>query len=199
MSYIVGLTGGIGSGKTVASDHFATLGVPIIDTDVIARQVVEPNSPVLNQLVHEFGEQILKKSGELDRAELRKIAFSDRQNKKRLDEITHPAIQTEAKNQISIITTPYCILVIPLLKPDSSFTAQLDRILVVTADREIKIARVMKRNQISRDQVIAIMQNQITDEERLDFSDDVIENNETLEHVHTEVTKLHKYYLNLSE
>ena len=199
MSYIVGLTGGIGSGKTVASDHFASLGVPIIDTDVIARQVVEPNTPVLNQLVHEFGEQILKKSGELDRAELRKIAFSDRQNKKRLDEITHPAIQTEAKNQISTITTPYCILVIPLLKPDSNFTVLLDRILVVTADREIKIARVMKRNQISRDQVIAIMQNQITDEERLEFSDDVIENNETLEHVHDEVGKLHKYYLNLSE
>lgn len=199
MSYIVGLTGGIGSGKTVASDHFASLGVPIIDTDVIARQVVEPNTPVLNQLVHEFGEQILKKSGELDRAELRKIAFSDRQNKKRLDDITHPAIQTEAKQQISEITAPYCILVIPLLNPDSSFTVLLDRILVVTADREIKIARVMKRNQISRDQVIAIMQNQITDEERLDFSDDVIENNETLEHVHDEVGKLHKYYLNLSE
>jgi len=105
MSYVIGLTGGIGSGKTVASDHFATLGVPIIDTDIIAREIVEPGKPALSELANAFGQTILTDNGELDRAALRKLAFANSENKNKLDAITHPAIRVNSKCKLPIL---YC-------------------------------------------------------------------------------------------
>jgi len=198
MSYVIGLTGGIGSGKTVASDHFARLGVPVIDTDVIARQVVQPGEPTLDKLAKAFGKQIITHKGELDRAALRKIAFSSVENKTTLDSITHPAIRVETRSQISLANYPYCIVVVPLLTAESEFAENMDRILVVTAERETKIERVIKRSNLAREEVERIMQSQLSDEQRLLFADDVIGNDGTIEDAQKQVEKLHELYLELS-
>lgn len=199
MSFIVGLTGGIGSGKTLASDHFASLGVPIIDTDVIAREVVSgPNSPVLNELVTYFGTDILSNSGELDRNRLRERAFTSSERKTTLDSITHPAIFKATTDKLQSVNHTYSIVVIPLLSPQSPFFSLLDRTLTVNADTETRIARVMKRNQLARDKVEQIMQTQLTDEQRSSFADDVIENNTHIAHVQERVQTLHQQYLSLA-
>ena len=199
MTFVIGLTGGIGSGKTVASDHFATLGVPIIDTDVIARTIVEPGQPALLSLVEFFGETILQSDGSLDRGELRKLAFANKENKQNLDSITHPAIRTEMFEQVSQANSAYCIVVIPLLTAGSVFSESLQRILVVTTELETKIKRVMKRSNLSREEVMRIMATQLSDEERLSFADDVINNDGSIEDAHSKVEKLHNFYLSLSD
>jgi len=198
MSYVIGLTGGIGSGKTVASDHFATLGVPIIDTDIIAREIVEPGKPALSELANAFGQTILTDNGALDRAALRELAFTNSENKNKLDAITHPAIRVETFLQIQRANYPFCIVVIPLLSDDSAFSELLDRICVVTADHNTKVERVKQRSKLSSDEVERIMQTQLTDEQRLAFADDVIENNGTIKDAQFEVEKLHQLYLDLS-
>jgi len=197
--YVVGLSGGIGSGKTVASDHFAKLGVNVVDTDVLARKIVKPGEPALDQLAEVFGNEIINASGELDRGELRKKAFADSESKAHLDKITHPAIYKEATKQITESESAYCLVVVPLLNRESAFTALMDRIVVVAADVETKINRVEKRSKLSREEVLQIMKTQLSDEQRAEFADDIIENNSTLEHVYAEVEKLHKAYLRLSE
>jgi len=196
-TYIVGLTGGIGSGKTVASDHFSKLGVPVIDTDVIARQVVEPGQPALQQLIKAFGNDILDDKGELDRGALRAIAFSSAKNKQQLDSITHPAIQAETLQQISQVAFSYCIVVVPLLRPESEFGEMMNRIIVVTAELETKIQRVIKRSNLKREEVEAIIASQLSDDERLSFADDVIANDGSIQDVYDAVEKLHTQYLRL--
>lgn len=198
MTYLIGLTGGIGSGKTVASNHFGELGVPIIDTDVIAREIVEPSQPALTELVASFGTDILQSSGELDRATLRERAFSSKEAKATLDQITHPAILAAAKSKISQLDSPYCIVVIPLLSKESAFFPMLDRVLTVTADREQKIKWVKARNNLSRAEVERIMDSQLRDKERKAFANDVIENTSTIEQVHQRVAALHQKYLELA-
>ncbi len=194
---IIGLSGGIGSGKTVVSDHFGHLGVSVVDTDVIARKVVEPGKPALDSLVQEFGSSILNSDGSLNRSNLRELAFASSSNKRRLDAITHPAIRIETVKQINQSEGSYCIVVVPLLYKESPFLAMMNRVLIVTADREVKIARVQKRNNFSRDQVIQIMDTQLSDEKRLEFADDVIKNDSSLEHVYREVEVLHETYSSL--
>ncbi len=196
--YVVGLSGGIGSGKTVASDHFAELGVSIVDTDIIARQIVEPGKPALIALAKQFGDDVIDSNGELNRGALRKIAFSSSENKALLDAITHPAIRDETIIQIKQSKTPYCLVVVPLLTQDSPFFKVMQRVLIVTADTETKIARVIKRSGLSRDEILRIMNTQLSDEERLTFADEVIANDSSLEHVYSEVARLHQIYLELS-
>ena len=142
--YVIGLSGGIGSGKTVVSDHFASLGVSVVDTDVIARVIVEPGQPALVKLVEEFGDEILEPNGELSRGTLRKIAFASANNKAKLDSITHPAIRLETIRQIEQSESDYCLVVVPLLTADSPFSKFMQRIVIVTADKEVKINRVKK-------------------------------------------------------
>lgn len=197
MSYVVGLTGGIGSGKTLVSDRFAELGITIIDTDIIARQIVEPGKPVLAELSKQFGNKILHPNGSLNRQALRTAAFSSTQSKAKLDAITHPAIRIETIAQIKRATTQYCVVVVPLLTPSSAFFELLQRILVVTADRETKIERVKNRSQLNQEEVSRIMETQLDDSERLSFADDVIINSGTIEQAYHAVDKLHDQYLNL--
>ncbi len=198
-TYVVGLTGGIGSGKTVASDHFAELGVPVIDTDVIARQIVDPGQAALKELTAAFGEKILLSDGHLDRAELRTIAFSSQENKATLDNITHPAIRQETFRQISEVTYPYCVVVVPLLSDNSPFSALMQRILVVTAKRDTKITRVQKRSGLTRDEIERIMATQLSDNKRNEFADDVIANDGTIEDAQRAVKQLHQKYLELAQ
>lgn len=199
MSYVVGLTGGIGSGKTLVSDRFAELSVPVIDTDVIARQVVRPGEAALGELVKEFGQHILLNDGQLNRDKLREIAFSNRENKQKLDNITHPAIRRETETQLKAVTYPYCLVVIPLLTAGSAFSPFLNRVLTVTCDQETRISRVMQRNQLSREAVERIIQTQLTDEERLAFADDVIDNSRAKSFALQATDEFHHKYLDLSQ
>ena len=197
-SYVIGVTGGIGSGKTLISDRFAELGTPIIDTDIIARKIVEPNQDTLKKLVKQFGKTILMTDGHLDRSQLRDIAFSSRQNKQALDAITHPAIREETHQQIKSATAPYCLVVVPLLNQNSPFIKLMQRVLVVTAKREVKIERVKKRSQLSKEEITTIMQTQLDDSERLRFANDVINNNGSIEEAYEQVDNLHTQYLKLA-
>ncbi|MFT5135904.1 MAG: dephospho-CoA kinase [Arenicella sp.] len=197
-AYVVGLTGGIGSGKTVASDRFKALGVPIIDTDIIAREVVAPGSLTLTQLVNTFGDRILQKDGCLDRSVLREIAFSSPENKAQLDAITHPAIRIATLKQAEDVDFPYCIVVVPLLSPNSGFGSFMQRVLVVSADKQTKIERVKKRSNLSAEEVLAIMNTQLSDAEREEFADDLIHNDGTIDEAQAIVDQLHEKYLELS-
>jgi dephospho-CoA kinase len=199
MPYIVGLTGGIGSGKTVVSNRFAELGVPVIDTDVIARQIVEPDSKTLLALAESFGTRILQNDGSLNRDELRKIAFADAENKDILDSITHPAIRDETIKQIAQADYQYCIVVVPLLTKESAFQQLMQRVLLVTADHQTKLARVQKRSGLSFSETEAIMQTQLSDGLRLEFADDVICNDGIIAEAQTHTDKLHQSYLALSQ
>jgi len=198
MSYVIGITGGIGSGKTLVSDRFAELGVPVIDTDIIARQIVEPGQNTLQKLVTKFGDSILMANGHLNRSELRNIAFSSKKNKQALDQITHPAIRSETYQQIKAATALYCLVVVPLLQPTSPFIELMQRVLVVTAEQDIKIERVKKRSQLSKEEIISIMNTQLDDGERLSFANDVIHNNSSIEKAFEQVDHLHAQYLSLA-
>ena len=199
MTLVVGLTGGIGSGKTLVSDYLAEHGVPIIDTDLIARQIVEPGQPALASLVTEFGDSILLGTGELNRAALRELAFSSSANKQKLDNITHPAIREETVRQVSQAAFPYCLVVVPLLDANSAFAAFLHRVVTVSTETEIRIKRVMARSSFTRDQVLQIMQTQLSDAEREQFADDVISNNGTKQEAIEQAAALHEVYLNLGQ
>ena len=198
MTYVIGLTGGIGSGKTLVSDHFASLEVPIIDTDIIARQIVEPGHEALAELTTYFGDNILLADGQLNRSELRSLAFASPKNKQALDNITHPAIRKETAQQIALVTDAYCLVVIPLLNKSSPFFSFLQRVLVVTANRDTKIERVKKRSNLTKQEVVQIMETQLDDTERLSFADDVIANDSTIEDAYEQVEKLHQTYLTLA-
>lgn len=197
-AYVVGLTGGIGSGKTVASDRFKALGAPIIDTDIIAREVVEAGSPTLTQLVDAFGDQILQKNGSLDRTVLREIAFSSPENKAQLDSITHPAIRIETLEQTAAADFPYCVVVVPLLSPNSGFDSFMQRVLAVSADKQTKVERVKARSDLTEEEVLAIMNTQLSDAEREEFADDIVHNDGTIEQAQALVDQLHEQYLELS-
>ncbi len=197
MTYVVGITGGIGSGKTVVSDYFGSLGVPIIDTDIIAREIVELGQPTLNKLVKSFGKEILLDDGNLDRAALRKTAFSNEANTKLLNSITHPAIRLETLKQIDSTHQQYCIVVVPLLSPDSPFKEIMQRVLLVTAKRNLKTERVKKRSNLSTKEIDLIMKSQLSDSQRLAFADDVISNDGSISDLYMSIDKLHQTYSQL--
>ena len=198
MRYVIGVTGGIGSGKTLVSDRFAELNVPIIDTDIIARQIVQPGEATLANLVAKFGDSILLPDGHLNRSKLRDIAFDSASNKQALDAITHPAIRDKTYHQIKLVSAPYCIVVVPLLNSTSPFIEFMQRVLVVTAKLEIKIERVKKRSQLTKEEIITIMATQLDDSERLSFADDVINNDGSIEQAQQQVDSLHSQYLDLA-
>ena len=183
----------------MVSDHFASLGVPIIDTDIIARIVVEPEQPALRKLVESFGKCILLKSGHLDRAQLRKLAFADDVSKAKLDAITHPAIRQETLNQIQAVNYPYCIVVVPLLDENSPFLSTMKRVLVVTANRQLKIERVEKRSALRPDEIERIMETQLSDQRRKLLADDIIVNDGSIKDTQNAVDQLHREYLSLAE
>ena len=199
MTYVIGITGGIGSGKTLVSDHFASLNAPIIDTDIIARLIVEPDQPALLELVSAFGSEILLPSGELNRSQLRTLAFANDKSKATLDAITHPAIRQETVKQVQETNYPYCLVVVPLLIADSPFSAFMKRILVVTANRELKIQRVQQRSGLEKSEIERIMQTQLSDQQREEFADDIIANNGSIEDAHHAVEHLHERYLELAK
>jgi len=200
---LIGLTGGIGSGKTTVSNLFASFNqneniVSIIDTDIIARKIVEKSKPAYVKILEIFGEAILNNDGTINRSSLRKIIFSNPLLKKQLEGITHPAIQAEVQKAISQSSAKYGVIVIPLLFETSS-NYSLDRVLVVDCEEENQIKRASQRDQISYDDVKLILKSQVSREYRLKHADDVISNNGNPEILKQQVEKLHHLYLNLAK
>lgn len=202
MSYIVGLTGGIGSGKSTIADYFAQLGVPIIDADIIARQVVGKGTSLLVKIQAHFGGGILTEQGELNRTALREIVFANPEQKAWLNALLHPAIRDEMLKQLEQVTFPYAIWVVPLLIENRLFE-YCQRILVVDVSPNIQLERALSRDQSSEETIKNIMQAQVSREVRLSYADDVIENSLPLSdnaaNLQLQVSDLHQYYLTLSE
>lgn len=196
--FTVALTGGIGSGKTVVSDLFARLGVPVIDTDIIARELVKPGKPALTEITHAFGREVLTAKGELDRQKLARITFSSARMRKQLENILHPRIHTEVRSRLQKLEAPYAIVVIPLLV-ETGQVETYNRVLVVDCDEAIQIQRVRERDHRDDEQIKAVMQAQATRAERLSWADDVIDNSETLHELEQAVTRLHQTYLKLAK
>jgi dephospho-CoA kinase len=196
-AFRVGLTGGIASGKSTATKFFADLGVPIIDTDQVARDVVEPGQPPLERLVERFGDSILTPDGHLDRPALRNIVFSDPKARADLEALTHPAIGAAVEARSAIAGGPYQILVLPLLV-EKSLGSQLDRVLVVDCDEELQIKRLEARDGSTLAQAQAILNAQASRGARLKAAHDVITNDGDISAVRDQVAELHARYLELA-
>lgn len=194
---IVGLTGGIGSGKSTVAERFAARDVPVIDADVIAREVVEPGTPGLARIVEAFGRDILDENGRLDRSRLGARVFQDPESRKRLEAILHPLIRAEMQRRITHITAPYCVLVIPLLI-ETGQTDLVHRVLVVDTPRELQYRRVAARDNRPRAEIEAILDVQAGREDRLAAAHDVIVNDADLDALDRQVARLHQRYLELS-
>ena len=196
--FTVALTGGIASGKTLISDEFAKLGIPIIDTDVIAHQIVEPGQPALQEIEQVFGKEVVDENGRLKRTHLRTLIFSDPSARGKLETILHPKIRQEAGKAIMEVTAAYCILVVPLLTEKGVYP-NLNRVLVVDVDTETQIKRLMVRDQCSRKDAQKILTAQATRAQRLDIADDVLDNSGSPREALEEVAQLHRSYLELSK
>jgi dephospho-CoA kinase len=192
-AFVVALTGGIASGKTLISDEFARLGVPVIDTDVIAHEIVEPGKPGLLEIEQVFGARILDESGGLKRSELRALIFSDPDARKKLEAILHPIIRQEVSKSISEVTSAYCILVIPLLAGRGDYP-DVDRVLVVDVLPEVQIERLIVRDNCSREQAELALKSQASREDRLKIADDVLDNSGSSEQAVLEVARFHEKY-----
>ena len=189
---MVGLTGGIGSGKSAVCRLFAQLGVPVIDADVVAREVVEPGQPGLEAIVEAFGEEVLGSDGRLDRARLRELVFSDPERRKQLEALLHPRIRAEMDRRIAAVEAPYCIRCVPLLV-ETGQSADVDRVLVVDVPVETQLRRTLARDGGRRATVQAIID--ATRDQRLQVADDVLDNDGDLESLRRRVEMLHDRYL----
>jgi len=196
--YRVGLTGGIASGKSTAAKFFGALGVPIIDTDQLARDVVEPGQPPLERLVERFGAGILTEDGHLDRPALRNIVFSDPKARADLEALTHPAIGAAVEARSAEVGGIYQILVLPLLV-EKSLGSQLNRVLVVDCDEELQIRRVQSRDGSTLEQARAILNAQASRSSRLKAAHDIIKNEGDMSAVREQVEILHTKYLELAQ
>lgn len=191
---VIGLTGGIGSGKTTVSDRFAQIGVPVVDTDQLARELVEPGRPALAEIVAHFGLNCLDDRGQLHRARLRERVFADPDGRRQLEAILHPRIRALMQERVAALAAPYCLVVIPLLA-ETGMTDWVDRILVVDAPETEQIRRVMARDQIDELQARRILAAQASRAQRLALADDVLENVGDLEQLDRQIAILHQRYL----
>jgi len=195
--WILGLTGGIGSGKSAAASHFGSLGVHLVDADQAARWVVEPGRPALTHIVDRFGKQILQDDGALDRAALRARIFQAPEERQWLEQLLHPLIREEIRNVLDEARSPYAILVSPLLVESAAQRQMARRVLVVDVPEQVQIERTMQRDSVAEEQVRAILQAQASREERLRHAHDVLVNDRDLAWLQREVERLHEFYLTL--
>ncbi|HIF54580.1 MAG: dephospho-CoA kinase [Methylococcales bacterium] len=193
----IGLTGGIGSGKSTIATLFSQYNIPIIDADIIAHQLVEPNQPALSLIRQTFGDSVFNNDDSLNRDNLRQLIFSSTDKKQQLEKILHPLIYQQMQSDFSKQTSPYCLLCIPLLI-ETGMTSFVDRILIVDCAVETQIARVKARSNLSRTQVLSIIDNQTSRANRLSYSHDVIDNSNSISELADQVKKLHNQYLLLS-
>jgi dephospho-CoA kinase len=195
---VIALTGGIGCGKSAVSKHLEALGTPVLDADQLARQMVLPGSPALNEIIQAFGHHLLNADGTLKRAELRKLIFNNDHQRRHLESILHPRIRQAMDSWLKQQTAPYAVLVIPLLFETHQQTIA-DRVLVVDCDESIQISRVKDRDNLTDDQIRKILASQVNRKTRLAGADDVIENSGSLDDLVAATDAMHKYYLELAK
>ena len=195
--FVIGVTGGIGSGKSAVTNEFAKLGIDVVDADVASRIVVEPGTPALKQIAAHFGATILLPDHSLDRAALRKIIFNNADEKRWLEQLLHPLIAIEIQRQLNATLSPYAIFVSPLLI-EAKQSVFCDRILVVDVPEEIQLHRTVQRDNNDADQVRRIIASQASRAQRLQHADYVIENTGSLKQLRDRVKELHALYLQLA-
>jgi len=193
----IGLTGGIASGKSAATEYFAARGAPVIDTDVIAREVVEPGTAGLRKLVEAFGDSVLDSSGRLNRPALRKLIFADDKAREKINDLLHPLIQRRSLQIAAEAGGPYQVFAVPLLT-ETDFAGLMDRILVIDCPAELQKDRLMHRDGETATSSERILATQAGREQRLQLADDVIVNDGTLEELERAVDRLHHDYLGLA-
>lgn len=189
----IALTGGIACGKSTVANLFAALGITIVDTDLLAREVVAAGSPLLARISEHFGAAILRVDGTLDRARLRQVVFADPAERLWLEQLTHPAIRELTDRRCQSATGPYVMVAIPLLV-ETAGAARFDRVLVVDCDPKIQLARLQARDGMTCEQATRMLAAQVTREQRLAAADDVIENNGDIAALRDQVEKLHRLY-----
>ena len=194
-AFSVGLTGGIGCGKTTVADMFGALGATLVDTDAIAHALTAPHGAAMPAILAEFGAGFATPEGALDRAKMRELVFTDPGARARLEAILHPRIREATVAAAAIASGPYVIFVVPLLIESGTWAGRVSRILAIDCSEETQVARVMARNKLSEPQVRAIMAAQATRAERLAAADDVILNDDGLEALAPQVERLHAFYL----
>jgi dephospho-CoA kinase len=192
---VVGLTGGIGSGKSAAAEEFGRLGATVVDTDAIAHELTRPGGPASAPLRGLFGDEYFDAEGAMDRAKLRSLVFRDPAARKQLEELLHPMIRAESELRIGAASGPYVIHVVPLLIESPGYRQRVARVLVVDCPESIQVERVRRRSTLSEDEARRIIRAQIAREDRLAAADDVIDNSGTLDALHKQVRKLHARYL----
>jgi len=191
------LTGGIASGKTAVANEFAAFGIPVIDTDQIARDIVEPGSPVLDQIISVFGTPVLDRGGRLDRRRMRELVFASPEARKKLEAITHPAIRAELARRSSNTGSAYQVHAIPLFV-EGGAKGNYDRVLVVDCPEQLQLQRLMERDGVTDEQARQSLAAQATREQRLGVANDVIVNDSTLDTLRAQVLPLHRSYLDLA-
>jgi dephospho-CoA kinase len=193
--FVVGLTGGIGSGKSTVADLFVQRGVTLVDTDAIAHALTGPGGAAIPPLQKAFGETLLRADGGLDRVAMRRLVFTDASAKARLEAILHPMIRAESDRQCAAAQSPYVVLAVPLLVESGIYRQRCDRILVIDCDEATQVARVIARSGMSEPEVRSILSAQATREVRLAAADDVVDNSGAPETLPAIVEKLHQTYL----
>lgn len=199
MPYVVGLTGGIGSGKSKATELFAELGAGVVDTDVISRELTAPGGRAMGPIAGAFGPSYVSADGSLDRARMRGVVFADPAAKARLEAILHPLIRAESRAGIDASHAPYVLLVVPLLLETDGYRDLLSRVLVVDCEESQQVARVAARSNLGEDEVQRIMRAQMPRAQRLQRADDVLVNDADIESLRSKVGALHAQYLAASE
>jgi dephospho-CoA kinase len=194
-AFSVGLTGGIGCGKTTVADMFGALGASLVDTDTIAHALTAPQGAAMPALLAEFGAGFARPDGALDRAKMRELVFADPGARARLEAILHPRIREATAAAAAIASGPYVIFVVPLLIESGSWRQRVTRVLAIDCSEETQVARVMARNNLSESQVRAIMAAQVTRDQRLAAADDVVLNEDGLDAVRPQVERLHAFYM----
>ncbi|MDA8781456.1 dephospho-CoA kinase [Gammaproteobacteria bacterium] len=193
---IIGLTGGIGSGKSAAANFFHSEGVTVLDADQLAREVIQQNTPGFQSIVDYFGSDIIGEDGSIDRAKLRQEIFDDKEKKKAIESITHPLVRDLMAERIAASTSPYSVIMVPLIFETNSMSAY-NRILVIDCDTKLQLERATLRDNNSSEQIQKILDSQCSRTERLSIANDVIPNNDTLENLKTRSLAMHKFYLGL--
>jgi dephospho-CoA kinase len=196
--FVVGVTGGIGSGKTTVCREFQKLGAPMVDTDQVAREVVAPGTPGLAAVVDAFGPEVLMADGQLDRRRVRQLVFASPDLRLRLEAILHPLIRQATDAQVAAAGYPYCLVCIPLLVERGGGN-RVDRVLVIDCPPEVQTARVMVRDELTAPEVAAIMRSQASREDRLAAAHDVLENSGDIANLRPQIAALHARYLQLAD
>ena len=198
MPYCIGLTGGIGSGKSTAADIFKELGAAVVDTDEISRELTAAGGGAMPEIRKQYGPEFIAPDGSLDRERIRRLVFGNAEARKKLEAILHPMIRAESRARVAAARAPYVILVVPLLFESDAYLDLLKRVLVVDCSEERQIERATRRSRISVDEVRAIMASQLSRATRRARADDVIDNDGGMEALRRQVGEVHSVYLNLA-